>query len=123
MSNREYIEKEGSAFTLARFQCDQFRCLKKIEFAEKTIQAIRFGMQDNENFTSAQDTEMEVMFSSRLSVLDARKKELESSINECYRLNVPGTWPGSQDDLDHLGYSEFSLESSQEDLRRSELVD
>lgn len=123
MSNREYIKKLGSAFALTLFQCDQFRCLKKIEFAEKTIQAIRLGMQDNETFTSAQDTEMEVMFSSRLSVLDARKKELESGINECYRLIVPGTLPGSQDDLDHLGYTEFDLEFCREDLRRSELAD
>ena len=122
MSSREYIQKEGSAFALARFQCDQLRVLKKIEFTRKTIEAVRSAMESNEDFTSEQDTEMEVMFSTRLGVLEVHFKELESSINECYRFNVPGTWPGSQDDLDHLGYREFSLESCQDDLRRSELV-
>lgn len=123
MSNREYIEKIGSPFALALFQCEQSRVLKKLKFTKKTIGAVRFTMQSNENFTSEEDAEMEVMFTTRLSVLDGHLKELESSVRECYQLNVPGTSPGSQEDLDRLGYREFGLDYCQADLQRSELVD
>ena len=123
MPNAEYINSVGSAYALAELQCEEFRLLKKIELAQRTIQSIRFEMQSSRVFSSEQDVEMEGMFGTRLGALDLQMKALEAAIDECYVLNVPGTTPGSQNTLDGLGYSEFSLESSKKDLYRSSLDD
>ena len=123
MPNAEYINSVGSAYALAELQCQESRLLKKIELAQRTIQSIRFEMQSSRVFSSDQNVEMEVMFSARLGALELQRKALEIDIDECYIIDVPGTTPGSQNTLDGLGYSEFSLEYCKEDLRRSALGD
>ena len=123
MPSAEYLNSVGSAYALAELQCEEFRLLKKVEVVQRTIQSIRFEMQSSRVFSSEQDFEMEFMFSARLGALEIQMKALEAEINECYVINVPGTTPGSQNTLDGLGYSEFSLESCKKDLCRSSLDD
>lgn len=116
--NEKFIRRAGSPFALAQFQCELTRILERIKLSTTTAQVVRYELRGNEAVTAEYNFELNVMFQVRLYELESKATAIKEAIDQCYRLDVPGDSPGTQEQLLSLGYLEYTLEEAEGDLRR-----
>lgn len=116
--NEKFIRRAGSPFALAQYHCELLRTLAMLATAKAAAQVVRRELLGNEAVTSDYDFELTVMFQLRFYDLESKITAINEAINQCYRLNVPGDSPGTQEQLLALGYFEYTIEEAEGEIRR-----
>ena len=119
--NEKFIRRAGSPFALAQFQCELTRILERIKLSAATAQVVRYELRGNKAVTADYNFELTAMFQLRLYDLESKATEIKEAIDQCYRLDVPGDSPGTQENLLSLGYFEYTLEEAEGKIQRGDV--
>lgn len=116
--NETFIRRVGSPFALVYFHCELTRTAAMLAEAKSTSEVVRRQLLGNEAVTVYHNFELDTMFELRLNGLEAKATAMREAIDKCYRLDIPGEFPGTQEQLSCLSYFEYTIAEAEGDLRR-----
>ena len=118
--NETFIRRVGSPFALVYFHCELTRTAALLAEAKSTVAVVQRELLGNDAVTVYHNFELNAMFNLRLNELESKITAMREAIDQCYRLDIPGKFPGTQEQLSCLAYFEYTIAEAEGDLRRGD---